>query len=103
MCIRDRLYEIFGGDDKDTIFGGLALYRGLHFDTGWNNEEYERTSNSDMTGKTTYSLGASELGGSKHPYDAFDVSPQKMEEAVATIKKELEKFMIEKLELSFCD
>lgn len=89
-----QLFEIFGGDDVKDIFGAIALYRGLHYDTGWNDDEYQRTGEVDMTGQETYSLAASELGGSKHPYDAHDVDPKVMQEAVAKVKAELAKFNI---------
>jgi hypothetical protein len=74
---------------KDEAKGAFALYRGIHFKTNWNKEDYDTQLEKKLVGEPTFSGATLEIAGSKKP-DGSDVSQADKEAAAKLVREKVE-------------
>ncbi|MEH1919288.1 eCIS core domain-containing protein [Nostoc sp.] len=76
-------------DETDEPKGAFALYRGIHFNKNWNQEDYNAQLEKKLVGEPTFSAAAREIAGSKKP-DGSDVSKSELETAAQLVREKVE-------------
>ncbi|WP_292732157.1 DUF4157 domain-containing protein [Nostoc sp. JL31] len=76
-------------DETDEPKGAFALYRGIHFNKNWNQEDYNAQLEKKLVGEPTFSAAAREIAGSKKP-DGSDVSKSELEIAAQLVREKVE-------------
>ncbi|MEH2281901.1 MAG: DUF4157 domain-containing protein [Nostoc sp.] len=76
-------------NETDEPKGAFALYRGIHFNKNWNQEDYNAQLEKKLVGEPTFSAAAREIAGSKKP-DGSDVSKSELETAAQLVREKVE-------------